>query len=445
MLNNMKNQYVPTTLGEFINESKTITLKRGYGDKQPVVVGSAAPLRNQVLSFVAESKRVSRNELRQFIAGLNENNSPAATTMWLKRNAQYFIAESKNGVTYYKLSTVGQRLANRFEKREDTSVSEGFRERMRAKKKEAEECEECEEGDEKADFYDKKKGYPRPGLNDMTESEEEVKEDRVERVLESLRKKRRLLEAEEAEEEEEVEETPDEGEEKAEGDDEFNLDDLDMGTEGEEGEEVPEEGGDEKVEITEFILTVDNPDEAIKELEELGITAQKVEPEAEDAEAEDQEKEGEGNDLDLDLEEEPAEEAPPAEAEPEEAPVEEAAEGGEEDLDLDLDLEAEPEGGEGEEAPAEDDSAVDMDMDKEVGDEAEGQIKVSADNWEALKGWLEAKGVDVAEMFGGEIEVEDGEEEGETEEPEGEGEEEEAEEEAEGEEATDLNVDVEEE
>ena len=85
-----------------------------------------------------------------------------------------------------------------------------------------------------------------------------------------------------------------------------------------------------------------------------------------------------------------------------------------------------------------------MDMDKEVGDEAEGQIKVSADNWEALKGWLEGKGVDVAEMFGGEIEVEDGEEEaeeGEEEEVEGEAEETEGEEEeVEGEEAEDLNA-----
>jgi len=168
----MKKQYVPVTLQDFINESKTMTLKRGYGERKSVVVGSVAPLRNQVLSFVAESVKVSRNELRKFISGLNETNSPAATSMWLKRNAQYFITESKNGITYYKLSTVGQRLANRFSTIENTEVSEGFRERLAAKRANNIECEECseEEEDTKADFYDRKKGYPRPGLNDMTES-----------------------------------------------------------------------------------------------------------------------------------------------------------------------------------------------------------------------------------------------------------------------------------
>jgi hypothetical protein len=445
----MKKSYVPTTLAEFINESKTMTLKRGYGERKPVVVGSTAPLRNQVLLFVNESKRVSRNELRKFISGLNENNSPAATTMWLKRNSQYFITESKNGITYYKLSTIGQRLANRFTSVENTTVSEGFRERLAAKRAEKEECEECEE-DEKADFYDRKKGYPRPGINDVTESDDsdvkeeyESKKERVERILENLRKKRgnALLEEEEEKPEEEAEETEEvEGEEKkGDDEDEFDLGDLDLDTsdEGEEesGEEV--EGDEEKVEITEFILTVDNPDEAIAELEELGITAEKVVPEK-DEELEDEELEGEGND-EIGLEE------------PEEGGEGEELEGGEgegegEELSLEEAAEDEPVEDEVAEEPVEDiedevadeEPVDDVEADKEVGDENEGQIKVSAENWEALKGWLEEKGVDVVEMFGGEIETEEGEEETEEE-----GEEEETEEGEE--EAMDLNDEGEEE
>ena len=36
----------------------------------------------------------------------------------------------------------------------------------------------------------------------------------------------------------------------------------------------------------------------------------------------------------------------------------------------------------------------------------ESQIRVPAADWDKLSGWLDAKGVDVEEMFGGEIEVE---------------------------------------
>ena len=113
----MKKQYVPVTLDAYLNESKSITLKRKYGERQPVVVGVNAPLRNQVLAFVSEGKKVSKVELKKFIAGLNEasKNPVAAATMWIKRNAKFFITENKNGVTYFKLSTIGKRLANRLE------------------------------------------------------------------------------------------------------------------------------------------------------------------------------------------------------------------------------------------------------------------------------------------------------------------------------------------
>ena len=44
---------------------------------------------------------------------------------------------------------------------------------------------------------------------------------------------------------------------------------------------------------------------------------------------------------------------------------------------------------------------------EKVDNEGEEQIKVQAEDWEVLKGWLEEKGVDIEEMFGGEIEVEE--------------------------------------
>ena len=52
-----KQSYVPTTLGQYLNENRSITLTRQYGDKDAVVVGSRAPLRNQVLAYVMENAK----------------------------------------------------------------------------------------------------------------------------------------------------------------------------------------------------------------------------------------------------------------------------------------------------------------------------------------------------------------------------------------------------
>jgi hypothetical protein len=103
----MKKTYVPKTLNEFLSESKSIPLKRKYGERPAVIAGANAPLRNQVLSFVAESGSVSKRELKQFILGLKEGGSTvAAANMFIKRNSQYFITENKGDVTYFRLSNI---------------------------------------------------------------------------------------------------------------------------------------------------------------------------------------------------------------------------------------------------------------------------------------------------------------------------------------------------
>ena len=375
----MKQTYVPVTLDQYLNESKTITLRRGYGEKKPVVVGSSAPIRNQILAYVAENQRVSKGDLKRFIAGLNEGsrNPNASAIMWLKRNEQFFIAESKEGQTFFKLSPIGKRLSDRF-------ITVPLTEKKKEDKKNKDDY----------DFVDTKKGYPRKGIYDVSEEEEEkeckkcgkktcecsesVTESRkakIEAIIERIKAKRAEAVNEEVKPVNEAEE------EKEDEADELSFDDLDLGDEEEkevEGEEEKEGGEekseeDEKVEITEFIITVTNAEEAIKELDELGVPAEKVEEEEEVKEEEPKETE---------LEEKP---------EGEEKPDEET-----EGLDL-------GEAAEGDEEPA-----------------TEEKIKVSVDYWDKLKGWLEDKGVDIEEMFGGEIEVEDEESEGGEEEPEGE-------------------------
>ena len=487
----MERNYVPTTLDQYLSESKTITLKRGYGEKKPVVVGSNAPIRNQILAYVAENQRVSKGDLKRFIAGLNEGsrNPNASAIMWLKRNSQFFVMESKAGNTFFKLSPVGIRLTSRFVAPMGSPVS------LTEKKK--------EKKDDNFDFVDTKKGYPRKGLNDDLKEEEETCDDckkpkaececsestnesislnkrkalkkkiadlrakhkdfdeetgdvkghdKYKKEVAELEKQYKELQKHELDESEGEEarkirikaiienirakrtaKPVNEAEKPAEEADELSFDDLDLdGEEGASKEEKPEgddldlenpgeekEDGDvEKVEITEFIITVTNAEEAIKELEELGIPAEKVESE------EEEEKE----------EETPEEETEEKDKKPGFPPKKETKkpEGEEDGLDLEEaeDPEADKEGMDdiGGDKPA---GEEDPDLDPEPEEEEEApapeeKIKVSVDHWEALKGWLEGKGVDIEEMFGGEVEVE--------EEPEaGDG--------VEGEETDDLNLD----
>ena len=398
----MKRNYVPTTLDQYINESKSITLKRGYKDRKPVVVGANAPVRNQILSYVAEGQRVAAQDLKRFIAGLNETNANpnAAANMWLRRNGKFFITESKGGVTYFKLSKLGQRLTKSFSP-PIQSVSE-------AKVNEK----------DKADFIDPKTG--KPGLTDeekdveesscsktneectcgckegekctcketneeLTEGVSPERRERIEKLIENIKAKQTEKLNEEDEEEVDVEASDEDGA------DELSFDDLDLSGEGGEkggddegdddegddegGDDLDLEGGDdaegdeevdvdEKVEITEFIITVDDVDSAIEELGELGVNAEKV-----------------LND---------------------DAVVNEAEEGEGDDVEAEVDVEDES-----------DDESSDEDSDDDDDKYKDDEISVPADQWDALKGWLEEKGVDVEEMFGGEIEVEDVEDEGE--------------------------------
>ena len=429
-----KKKYCPTTLNEYLNESKSITLKRKYGDKDPVTVGTHAPMRNQVLSYVAENVKVNRTDLKKFISNLNEGNgSPAATSMWLKRNADFFIIENKNNQIYFKLSNLGKRLAARLAP-----------------------SELLETKTKKYDFLDDGK----PGLHDEeknadleecgVDEEEELSEEskkRIKRIVEHMRANR-LNEQDDKDKDKddelsdedldkEDEEAADETDDEVEVDDEV-VDDEVVDDEVVDDEVVDDEVEieDEQVEIESFIITVDDVESALAELEELGITAERVTAEdseleggvsdveiddLEDTEVEGSELDdlgdvGDEDDFNLSLDGE-------IEGEPEEAEVDQELNDAEDETD---EFEPDQEGGQ---KPAEDlvdvgdeelegtedveDVADDVEaIDSEEADDLSGeefeedQIKVSAENWDAFKGWLEDKGVDIEEMFGGEIEVE---------------------------------------
>lgn len=225
-------------------------------------------------------------------------------------------------------------------------------------------------------------------------AENEEIRSKMKQIIENLKVQRQKT-INEAEEPEESDELSDE--------DINSLDDVDEPepdvTDDIEVEEPVEDV--ERVEITEFIITVDNVDEAIDQLSELGVTAERVpaEPKEEEIPAEVEEPE---------MPEEPAEGTSDVPETPEQEPkVKESLDEAEEtDLGSSDELGL---GDQGEEAP-------ELDEPQEPSEEEtlepttefeENKIKVKAEDWEILKGWLEDKGVDVKEIFGGEIETEE--------------------------------------
>ena len=197
----------------------------------------------------------------------------------------------------------------------------------------------------------------------------------------------------------------------------------------EEGEEETED--DDRVEITEFVISVDDVQAAIAELAELGIDAAEVgldDSSEFDMEASDdldgeeemddlgsEEETDEMGDFDLDIEGELGGEDETGN-ELEEAEVEDELTSDDDEFTMgDLDSSEGDDLGGDVEGEMDDLSGEDEMADDLGGEEAPvvaggSQIKVSADNWEKLKGWLESKGVDIEEMFGGQIETEGGEE-----------------------------------
>jgi hypothetical protein len=386
----MKKNYVPTTLDAFLNESKSIMLKRGYGTNTPVVVGTNAPLRDKILSFVSESNgKVTGVQLKKFIAGLNETsrNPVAAANMWLKRNNKFFITENKGGITYVKLSSIGQRLASRLINSNQLSENKQIRkkideefdyDRLRNLADDRGSREDYIKNDRfRGDFnddlnldddlinYDENEedmNYDfvdrgRPGIYDMDENVkedeneekeeekiDEAKKERIKKIIENIKEKRNK----QLNEEEEKSEKPEESE-----NDELTFDDLDLGDDDDKSENEDKDDSklddesenkldDESTDDTEELLdneeTEDKNEEEKVEITEFVITVDNVEEAIQEL--------------------------------------------------SDLGVEAEQ-------------------VTDEEGEAIEDQIKVSADDWETLKGWLEDKGVDIQEMFGGEIEVED--------------------------------------
>ena len=174
-------KYVSSDFNKYLLESKTILLKRKYGERPTIMASINGPVRNKVLSFVAESGSVSKRELKEFILGLKENRSNlAAANMFLKRNAKYFITENRNGITYYKLSDLGRRLFNRLTSIEDLNISESKRIPINEPKRKPLDVTLDDEDLEDRDFDLEDRDFDDEDLEEYTEEKQEVETDQFE-------------------------------------------------------------------------------------------------------------------------------------------------------------------------------------------------------------------------------------------------------------------------
>ena len=101
------------SLYEFLNERKTIEVKRKYAHHDPIAVGSNAPVRQKILGFISENGSCSKDSLVEFIKTTNEESGSNTNTNWLTKNCKYIVEFEKDGAKHYKLSKLGQRVVSR--------------------------------------------------------------------------------------------------------------------------------------------------------------------------------------------------------------------------------------------------------------------------------------------------------------------------------------------
>lgn len=98
------------TFEEFIAEGK-LTVKRKYTESHPeLTVGDIAPVREKIISFIAEKGEVTVNELKEFINLMNEEIGTKTTYDWVRKNGKYFNKRGLGENQVITLSDVGKKV-----------------------------------------------------------------------------------------------------------------------------------------------------------------------------------------------------------------------------------------------------------------------------------------------------------------------------------------------
>ena len=103
---------------EFLAEGK-MTVKRKYTDSYPAMtVGDLAPVREKIISFIAEKGQVTVNELKEFISLMNEEIGTKTTYDWVRKNGKYFNRKGLGENQVITLSAVGKKVHTAYKKNE---------------------------------------------------------------------------------------------------------------------------------------------------------------------------------------------------------------------------------------------------------------------------------------------------------------------------------------
>jgi len=95
---------------EFVSEGH-IVVKRKYTDAHPEKkVGNKAPIREKILSFLAEQGKVNKEQMMEFINGLNEESGGTTSRKWLNKNTHLVSVTTKNEEKTYSLTKLGRKL-----------------------------------------------------------------------------------------------------------------------------------------------------------------------------------------------------------------------------------------------------------------------------------------------------------------------------------------------
>lgn len=108
-----------------IKEGKLVTLKRKYTEKFPEKrIALVTPVRQKVLTFVEERKKVSIDELAEFLKMFNEETGRNTTMRWFKNNAYLFKITNENDTVFYSLSKIGEKVLDKTRINESVYIDE---------------------------------------------------------------------------------------------------------------------------------------------------------------------------------------------------------------------------------------------------------------------------------------------------------------------------------
>lgn len=114
---------------DYVNEAK-LTTKRKYTLNSKVydqqTVGSYAPVRTKILSFIKEKGNVSSEILEEFLYGLKEDLGKKPAINWFSRNSDLLKKSvNENDEVVYSLSRKGEKVLAAHLKHESLKEKEG--------------------------------------------------------------------------------------------------------------------------------------------------------------------------------------------------------------------------------------------------------------------------------------------------------------------------------